>query len=113
VESKSTPLGATLTPGGVNFALFSEHAAAVFLLLFDEPDKAPTDVIELTRRDKFVWHVFVKGLKAGQLYGYKVRGDYRPEPARESGHGQVPQRRQSAAGVRPRHGRRRPRPRRA
>ena len=32
------PLGATLTPEGVNFALYSRHANEVFLLLFDDPD---------------------------------------------------------------------------
>jgi glycogen operon protein len=73
------PLGATLTPDGVNFALYSRHAADVFLLLFDEPAGEPTDVIRLTERDRFVWHAHVKGVSAGQLYGYKVRGDHRPE----------------------------------
>ena len=31
------PLGATLTPGGVNFALFSRNANEVRLELFDDP----------------------------------------------------------------------------
>ena len=73
------PLGATLTPDGVNFAISSRHATEVFLLLFDRPDGDPTDVIKLVERDKLTWHAEVKGLRAGQLYGYKVRGDYRPE----------------------------------
>ena len=73
------PLGATLTADGVNFALYSKQASDVFLLLFDTPDGEPTDIIELGERDKFVWHAHVKGVKAGQLYGYKVRGEYRPE----------------------------------
>ena len=73
------PLGATLTPDGVNFALYSKNATEVFLLLFDKPDDEPTDIIQLNNRDKFIWHALVKGLKAGQLYGYKVRGEYRPE----------------------------------
>ena len=73
------PLGATLTPDGVNFAVYSQKASSVFLLLFDAPDADPTDVIELRDRDKFVWHTHVKGVKAGQLYGYKVCGEYRPE----------------------------------
>jgi len=30
------PLGATADPGGVNFAVFSQHASKVFLCLFDE-----------------------------------------------------------------------------
>jgi isoamylase len=75
----SFPLGANLTPDGVNFALYSKNAAEVFLLLFDKPDAEPTDIIQLDNRDKFIWHALVKGLKAGQLYGYKVRGEYRPE----------------------------------
>src|SRR5262245_35974139 len=73
------PLGATLTPTGVNFALYSEHATDVFLLLFDKSDGDPTDIIRLEERDKHVCHAHVKGVKAGQLYGYKVRGKYRPE----------------------------------
>ena len=81
VVTKGThyPLGATLTPDGVNFALYSTTAASVFLLLFDTAEGEPTDIIELKERDKFVWHAHVKGVKGGQLYGYKVRGEYRPE----------------------------------
>jgi glycogen operon protein len=73
------PLGASLTPEGVNFALYSKHATEVFLLLFDRADGEPTDIIQLQHRTKFIWHCFVPGLRAGQLYGYKVRGEYRPE----------------------------------
>jgi glycogen operon protein len=73
------PLGATLTADGVNFAVYSQQASNVFLLLFDKPDGEPTDIIELRERDKFVWHAHVQGAKPGQLYGYKVRGEYRPE----------------------------------
>jgi isoamylase len=73
------PLGATLAPGGVNFAIYSKHATEVFLLLFDKPDGEPTDIIQLLNRDRFVWHGLVEGPRAGQLYGYKVRGEYRPE----------------------------------
>ena len=73
------PLGATLCLQGVNFAIYSKHATDVFLLLFDKADGEPTDIIRLPDRDKFIWHVLIKGLKAGQLYGYKVRGEYRPE----------------------------------
>ena len=73
------PLGATLTSDGVNFALYSRNAAEVFLLLFDPNKSDPTDIIRLPHRTKFVWHAFVPALRAGQLYGYKVRGDFRPE----------------------------------
>jgi glycogen operon protein len=73
------PLGATVTRDGVNFAVYSQHAADVFLLLFDKHDGKPTDVIRMEERDKHIWHIHVKALKPGQLYGYKVRGEYRPE----------------------------------
>ena len=72
------PLGATLAPDGVNFALYSQHASEVFLLLFDRPDGDPTDVIRIENRTRYIWHTFVCGLKAGQLYGYKVRGEFHP-----------------------------------
>jgi isoamylase len=73
------PLGATLAEGGVNFALYSQNASKVFLILFDHPSGEPTDVIELKQRTKFIWHVFVRGLQAGQLYGYRVCGPYDPK----------------------------------
>ena len=76
---KYFPLGATLLLDGVNFAIYSKYASEVFLLLFDKPDGEPTDIIELKNRDKFIWHTRVNGIQAGQLYGYKVRGEYRPE----------------------------------
>jgi len=78
-KGSNYPLGATLTADGVNFAVYSQKASNVFLLLFDAADGDPTDIIELRDRDKFVWHAHVRGIKAGQLYGYKVRGEYRPE----------------------------------
>src|SRR5262249_30752143 len=79
VKGTNFSLGASLMPDGVNFALYSKNATEVFLLLFDKADGEPTDIIQLGNRDKFIWHALVKGLKAGQLYGYKVRGEYRPE----------------------------------
>ena len=77
------PLGATLTEDGVNFALYTQTAREVYLLLFERPDGDPTDIIRLPNRTKFIWHVLVQGLKAGQLYGYKVsrRIRSRPRPA--------------------------------
>jgi isoamylase len=73
------PLGATVVPGGVNFALYSRDAVEVYLLLFAAPDADhPTDIIQVEGRDKFVWHVEVKGLRPGQLYGYKVVGPFEP-----------------------------------
>lgn len=72
------PLGATPNKEGVNFALYSKHAKKVFLLLFDDPYGPATDVIEIKNKTRYVWHVFVYGLKAGKFYGFKVKGDYDP-----------------------------------
>ena len=76
-DGETGPLGASLKADGVNFAIFSQYAQEVFLLLFDTADAPATDTIKLNRSDK-TWHIFVKGIKAGQLYGYKVNGEYNP-----------------------------------
>lgn len=75
------PLGATADDGGVNFALFSEHATGVEICLFDEPD-APVERerIPLTERTDLVWHGYLPGAGPGRCYGYRVHGPY--EPAR-------------------------------
>lgn len=77
------PLGATVMDDGVNFSVFSAHATAVQLLLFDRCDQAlPTHAISLNpQRNKtfYYWHAFVRGVGDGQLYGYRVDGPYQPE----------------------------------
>ena len=76
---RPTPLGATLTTQGVNFALFSEHATGVDLCLFDAPDAlTETCRIPLPEVTDQVWHGFVPGLPPGQVYGYRVHGPYDP-----------------------------------
>ena len=75
---KFYPLGATPTGDGVNFAIYSHTATEVCLLLFDTVGGQPSDVIRMENRTKFIWHTLVHGLKAGQLYGYKMRGEYNP-----------------------------------
>ena len=77
-SGKFYPLGASLYEDGVNFAIYSKYAKEVFLFLFETANGGPTDIIRLEHRDRFVWHVFVHGIKSGQLYGYKVRGEYDP-----------------------------------
>ena len=75
---KPYPLGSTYNGKGVNFALFSENASAVDLCLFDETG-IQTQCIPVTERTHNQWHVFIPGLKPGQLYGYRVHGPYEPE----------------------------------
>ncbi len=77
-DGRFYPLGAALYEDGVNFAIYSQNAKEVFLLLFDRPDGEPRDIIKIENQTRFIWHIFIHGLKAGQLYGYKIRGDYNP-----------------------------------
>jgi glycogen operon protein len=73
------PLGAVPDPGGVNFALFSDHASAVELCLFDTPE-APVEAVRvrLPARTGDVWHGYLPALAKGQLYGYRVHGPWAP-----------------------------------
>ena len=69
----SSPLGATVVDGGVNFSLFSRSATGVELLLFDRDDDArPARVMRLdpaANRTYHCWHVCMPGVQPGQLYG--------------------------------------------
>jgi isoamylase len=74
------PLGATWDKQGVNFTLYSENATAVELCLFDnENDATETTKLNFIERTDFIWHMYVKGLQPGQLYGFRVHGPYEPE----------------------------------
>ena len=80
----SSPLGATAVTGGVNFSLYSRESTGMELLLFDRPDDAkPARVITLdpsSNRTYHYWHVFVPGVRPGQIYGYRAQGP--ADPAR-------------------------------
>ncbi|RYY08957.1 MAG: glycogen debranching enzyme GlgX, partial [Chitinophagaceae bacterium] len=74
------PLGASVDENGVNFALYAENATGVELCLFNAlEDDTETIKIILKERTNHVWHVYLPGLRPGQLYGYRVHGPYDPE----------------------------------
>ena len=74
------PLGATWDGEGTNFSIFSEHATAVELCLFDHPqDAVERERIPLVERTDLVWHAYLPDVRPGQLYGYRVHGPYEPE----------------------------------
>jgi glycogen operon protein len=83
LEGQSFPLGALCQANGVNFSVYSKNGTAVELLLFDHVDDTrPTKTISLDPAKHltyYYWHVFVPGLKAGQIYGYRVSGPDQPE----------------------------------
>jgi glycogen operon protein len=75
----SYPLGATWDGHGVNFALFSENATGVELLLYENSKaQAPKERIPLVERTGYVWHAYLPDLLPGQLYAYSVDGSYEP-----------------------------------
>ena len=77
---KAFPLGATWDGEGVNFTLYSEYATLVELCLFKNPiDELETTKIAITEQTDYIWHIYVPGLKPGQLYGFRVSGPYEPE----------------------------------
>ena len=78
---RSAPLGADVSPGGVNFSVYSRNASGIELMFFDRDDALPSKVLSLdpvVNRTGIYWHVFVPGIKPGQLYGYRVRGPFDP-----------------------------------
>lgn len=84
IESgKPLPLGTKISSTGVNFSLFSRHATAVTLVLFDTPQAVkPVQEIILDphkNRTGDLWHCHINGLEAGTLYLYRVDGPYLPE----------------------------------
>ena len=76
------PLGARARGDGVNFAIFSRHAIGVRLDLFDRPDAAVPvrSIILNAARNKTgdIWHVWLEGIRSGQLYGFRIAGPYDP-----------------------------------
>jgi len=78
IEGRSWPLGAHCDEHGVNFALFSENATAVELCLFDDRGERETQRLALPSSTNGVWHGYLPGIGAGQVYGYRVHGPYQP-----------------------------------
>lgn len=78
------PIGGAHQYGdGVNFVLFSRHATRVLLEFYQKADDpSPSKVIDLDparHRTGDVWHVWLRGVPMGQLYGYRLEGPYLPE----------------------------------
>ncbi|MFM7652582.1 MAG: glycogen debranching enzyme, partial [Vulcanococcus sp.] len=78
----SSPLGATLRDGGVNFSLYAKDATLVELCLFDRAEaEEPALVVRLEGEQYCTyhyWHVWLPGVQPGQVYGYRVHGPQDP-----------------------------------
>jgi isoamylase len=73
------PLGATWDGAGVNFALFSKHAEAVELCLFDPRGRREIERVPVRERTDFVWHCYLPEARPSLLYGYRVHGPHDPD----------------------------------
>ena len=76
---KPYPLGATWDGEGVNFAVFSEHAEAVALCLFDDEGRREIHRVMMREQTDQVWHCYLPEARPGQLYGFRVWGPYEPD----------------------------------
>src|SRR5665213_1169312 len=74
------PLGATWDGIGVNFAVFSGHAEAIDLCIFDSSGRREIARMRLPEWTDEVWHGYLPGAQSGLLYGFRAHGPY--EPAR-------------------------------
>jgi len=80
------PLGATSMKDGVNFCIFSRHASAMELLLYESLESPePVETIFLDpeeNRDFFFWNIFVEGVRPGMCYTWRADG---PDNTKVSG----------------------------
>lgn len=75
---QARPLGATRVERGVNFSVYAGNATRVELCLFRR-DGGEQQRYDLLDAGDGYWHGFLPGCGIGQLYGYRVHGDYAPE----------------------------------
>ncbi len=74
------PLGASWTTGGINFAVFSQHATRIEVCLYDPLSGAPLGRYDLPGRVGDVWYGCVSApyAKPGIHYAFHVHGPYDP-----------------------------------
>lgn len=73
------PLGATWDGQGVNFAVFSAHAQAMELCLFDASGTVEQTRMRLPAHTSDVWHGYLPGAGPGLVYGLRAHGVWEPE----------------------------------
>jgi len=73
------PLGASVDVAGVNFAVFSAHAARMELCVFDNAGAVELARWPLPERTGDIWHGALPGASAGLVYGFRAHGPWRPD----------------------------------
>ena len=75
---RTDTLGATVTPEGVNFAVYSESATAIWVCLFDESDQE-IERFELDVHQDHIRAGLIANVGAGARYGLRADGPYDPD----------------------------------
>jgi glycogen debranching enzyme GlgX len=76
---RAWPLGAHVDGDGVNVAVFTAHAHAVELCVFDADGHTERSRHLLPGHSGDVWHGRLSGAGAGLVYGLRVHGPWRPD----------------------------------
>ncbi|MDO6386800.1 glycogen debranching protein GlgX [Uliginosibacterium sp. 31-12] len=79
LPGKPWPLGAHADAGGVNFAIFSANATAVFLCLFDSDGQTELARLPLRGHTLDVWHGYLPEAVPGLIYGLRCEGPWAPQ----------------------------------
>ena len=77
-EGVPAPLGAHFDGRGVNVAVFSQHATAIDLCLFEPGARGESRRIRLPGRTDDVVHGYLHGVLPGQHYGFRAHGPWDP-----------------------------------
>ncbi len=72
------PLGVTPDADGVNVAVFSAHATAIELCLFDYAGARELARLTLPERSGDIWHGHIGGVGVGARYGLRAHGPFAP-----------------------------------
>ena len=75
------PLGSTVTPQGINFALFSRHAQSVSLVIApnsDRPEWVEFSLEPSIHKTGDIWHILLAGAPLDLRYGYRISGPHDP-----------------------------------
>lgn len=77
-EGSPEPLGVSLNHDGINVAVVSHDASAIFFCLFDETGRHEIARLKLPRRSGDVFHGHISGIRPGALYGLRADGAFDP-----------------------------------
>jgi len=84
-RGRAYPLGARVTPNGVNFAVFSAHATSIEVCIFDATGERELQRFALPARTGDIWHGELispgesAGVGAGLVYALRASGPWQPE----------------------------------